>query len=72
MRTVKRYKLTTRYEISAVMVELDDDGEPVPHTARQDYNERLTIEDSFDLADAITLTAVLAKIDTIHSIIRPT
>ena len=73
MRRVKRYKLEVSYTISAAMYEVCDDGSDLPD-GRSAYgsgtNERLSIQDSFDLANAVALTDVLAKIDQVHQVIK--
>ncbi len=67
MAEVKRYKLRVQYEITA---ELYENSEPVAQQyGRQ--TERLTIDDTFDLKDATDLTAVLAKIDAVHKVLKP-
>lgn len=70
MKQQKRYQLAVRYEIQSRTVDIDDDGREV---GGYGYNgERLIIEDTFDLATAMKLTEVLAKIDQIHDVIKPT
>jgi hypothetical protein len=61
----KAYKLAVRYEITAH--EVDDDN---PGASYFRNDERLTIEDTFDLANAMRLTEVLKVIDQVHDVIR--
>ena len=66
MAQIKKYKLTAKYEIQAFMQEENE-----PNQTYYNYtNERLSIEETFDLNTGKTLPEVLGEIDAIHQNIR--
>lgn len=68
-RKVKSYKLEVSYTIQAEMRDVFSDGSV--DTYGSSTGERLSINDTFDLTDASSLTAVLHKIDAVHQVLRP-
>jgi hypothetical protein len=64
------YKLTTRYEITKFTQNFLDNGEADPHSYPNQTGERLSIDDTIDLANAVTLTRVLHMLDRIHETVK--
>lgn len=60
-----KFRLKLRFEIEKVYV--DELGN---ERYSGSGSERLTIDDSWDLGQAMTLTEVLKTIDSIHAIVR--
>lgn len=67
MREIKKiYKLQTHYTITAFEVDEENGERSYPRMTQ----ERLAIEDTFDLENSMSLTKVLGIIDRIHDVIR--
>ena len=62
---MKVYKLQIRYEVTSYERPEREGGYD------QMTGERLSIDDTFDIADAMSLTKLLSLIDAMHDSIKP-